>query len=982
MDQALRQLAGQLSGELRWDRLTRALYATDGSIYKQWPHAVAFPKDEEDLRRLVRFANEHKTPLILRTAGTSLAGQCVGEGIVVDTSRYLTRILEFNAAERWVWVQPGVIRDELNAFLKPHGLFFGPNTSTANRAMIGGMVGNNSCGTTSIVYGTTRDHVLEMRCLLSDGSEAVFAPLDAQALQQRATGDRLENRIYRHLLEELNNPEQREAIEREYPKPQIHRRNTGYAVDMLLRQQPFAPDGPLFNLSALLCGSEGTLAITTAVKLDLDLLPDPEDVVVCPHFNSINESMRAVLVAMEHKPDACELMDKIILDCTRDNIEQQKNRFFLEGDPQAVLMIEFRGKTREAAERKADAMIADMQKAGLGYAFPKVFAPKSKSVWALRAAGFGVLSNIKSDAKPLEFVEDTAVDLPDLPDYIDEFGRVMAEYDQQVIYYAHAGAGELHLRPSINLKTSEGVRQLRTIAEVSARLVKKYRGSLSGEHGDGRVRGEFIPLVLGEQNYQLLRRIKQTWDPAGIFNPGKIVDALPMDQDLRYAQDQPAPVIPTVFDFSETGGILKMAEKCSGSGDCRKLVFSGGTMCPSYMATKNERDSTRGRANALREFLTMNVKENPFDHPELAEAMELCLSCKGCKSECPSNVDMATLKAEFLHQYHQTHGIPLRSQIFGHIGKINAVASLTPAISNFFLQNPLSSSLVKKMLGIAPQRSLPPVRRSLRSWFRRAAQKQAPEHPKGKVFFFCDEFTNFNDVHVGKAAIQLLWGLGYTVEMPPHPESGRAYFSKGMLTQAKKLANRNVERFLPLISAETPLIGVEPSAILGFKDEFPRLVPENLRTAAKALGQHALLLEEFLVREAQAGRILPEQFTDEPREVFVHGHCHQKAISNAGLTAQALSLPAHYQVRFMETGCCGMAGSFGYEKEHIELSMQVGELTLFPQVRQAPEHALIAAPGTSCRHQILDGTGRRALHPAEVLYSALNKNALIVRDSV
>jgi FAD/FMN-containing dehydrogenase len=481
MENALRQLALQLEGELQTDNLAKAIYATDGSIYRKWPLAVALPKHKQDLQKLVLFARQHQVPLIPRTAGTSLAGQCVGEGIIVDTSRYLNRILEVNVEEKWVRVEPGVIRDQLNAFLKPYGLFFGPITATANRAMIGGMVGNNSSGTTSIVYGVTRDHVAELHCLLSDGSEAVFGPLSPEALQQKLEGEKLESKIYRQLFEALNDPETRAEIEREYPKPDIHRRNTGYAVDMLLRQQPFTPDGPPFNLATLLCGSEGTLALTTEIKLTLDPLPAPHDVVVCAHFHSLHESLGATLTAMELRPDACELMDKLILDCTKDNIEQQKNRFFVQGDPEAVLMVEFRGHTLEEAHQKADQLIASLQQAGMGYAYPKVPSPRSKSVWALRAAGFGVLSNIKSDAKPLEFVEDTAVALADLPNYIHDFAEAMKPFDQQVIYYAHAGAGELHLRPSINLKTSAGVREMREIAELSARLVKKYGGSLSGE---------------------------------------------------------------------------------------------------------------------------------------------------------------------------------------------------------------------------------------------------------------------------------------------------------------------------------------------------------------------------------------------------------------------------------------------------------------------------------------------------------------------
>jgi FAD/FMN-containing dehydrogenase/Fe-S oxidoreductase len=972
MTQSLTQLAQSLSGDLHSDELMRKLYATDGSIYKAYPLAVALPKSVEDLQKLVAFARAQGLSLIPRTAGTSLAGQCVGEGIVVDTSRYLNKILELNVAEGWVRVQPGVIRDELNHFLQPHGLFFGPNTSTANRCMIGGMVGNNSCGTTSIVYGSTRDHVLELDCVLSDGSLAHFGPLSAEDLQAKLELQTLEGDLYRHILQELSPAEVQAEIAKEYPKPAIHRRNTGYAIDLLLRQMPFAETGQPFNFCTMLCGSEGTLALTTEVKLHLNPLPEPLDVVVAPHFSQLNEAMRAVLVAMQHQPSACELMDKIILDCTKENREQLKNRFFIDGDPEAVLMIEFRGKTREEAEAKAEALIRDLQAQGMGYHYPKIFGPESKSVWALRAAGFGVLSNMKGHKKALEFVEDTAVDLPDLPAYIDDFVELMKQFDQKVVYYAHAGAGELHIRPSVDLKTTEGVKEMRAIAEASAHLIKKYGGSLSGEHGDGRVRGEFIPLMVGEKNYQILRRIKQTWDPKGIFNPGKIVDAPPMDTSLRHQLDQPERKVNTVFNYDNPGSLLQAVEKCNGSGDCRKLSFAGGTMCPSYMATRNEKDSTRARANALREFLTMSTKENPFDHPEIYEAMDLCLSCKGCLSECPSNVDMATLKAEFLYHYQQANGVPLRSKVFANIGSLNGLAAAVPALSNAVLGNKVTGGILKKILGVAPQRSLPPVGKSLRTWFKKA-QPKVKGPLKGKVYFYCDEFTNYNDPEVGKAAIQLLLGLGYQVEIPQHPASGRAHFSKGLLKEAQALAQENLAIFQPLLSAETPLIGVEPSAILGFRDEYPRLVASDQQAAAVACGQHTLLLEEFLVREAQAGRISSEQFSAEARQVWVHGHCHQKAIAGVACTAQALSLPANYSVQTIPSGCCGMAGSFGYEKEHYEVSMQVGELVLFPAVRKTQAEDIVAAPGTSCRHQIADGTGRKALHPAEVLWAALKK---------
>lgn len=972
MYQALAQLSGQLEGELHYDNLHRTLYATDGSIYKAYPMGVALPRSVADLKKLIAFAHKHSTSLIPRTAGTSLAGQCVGEGIVVDVSKHFTQILEVNQSEQWVRLQPGVIRDELNRYLQPFGLFFGPNTSTANRCMLGGMVGNNSCGTTSIVYGSTRDHVMELHGVLSDGSEVVFGPLSASELEAKLKLDTLEGQIYRQIVVELSPEEVQAEIHAQYPKPSIHRRNTGYAIDLLLKQHPFDPNGKPFNFATMICGSEGTLALVTEIKLQLDPLPDPFEVVVAPHYHSLHESMRATLVAMAHWPSACELMDKTILDCTKDNIEQQKNRFFIQGDPDAVLMIEFRGKTLAEAEVKAEAMILDMQQQGLGYHFPKIYAPESKSVWALRAAGFGVLSNMKGEKKAIEFVEDTAVDLADLPAYIEEFAEIMKQFDQKVVYYAHAGAGELHLRPSVNLKTAEGVAEMRAIAEASARLVKKYRGSLSGEHGDGRVRGEFIPLMLGEKNYQILRRIKQTWDPDRIFNPGKIVDAPPMNTSLRHDNEPPEQPIPTVFDYSEAGSLMEAIEKCNGSGDCRKLAFSGGTMCPSYMATRNEKDTTRARANALKEFLTMNTKSNPFDHPEIYEAMDLCLSCKGCKSECPSNVDMALLKAEFLYQYQLTNGIPLRSRVFGNIGKINKLAAMLPGLSNAVLGSRIMGGLIKKILGVAPQRSLPPVARSLRNWWNQEGKTIAVTGPpKGKVYFYCDEFTNYNDPAIGQMAIKLLLRLGYQVEMPRHPDSGRAYFSKGMLREARALANANLVFFKDLLSEDTPLIGVEPSAILGFRDEFPRLVAPHRIAAATALGQHAMVLESFLLREAQAGRISADDFTATPQKIKVHGHCHQKAIVGAEATAQILALPRNYSVELIPSGCCGMAGSFGYEKEHYEVSMQVGELVLFPAVRSAATDEIIAAPGTSCRHQILDGTGKKALHPAEVLWAAL-----------
>ncbi len=661
MKTLLLQLASKLEGELHFDAMMKSLYATDASVYRELPMAVALPKHTKDIQELISFADTNKLSLIPRAAGTSLAGQCVGNGIVVDISKYMNQILEINTNENWVRVQPGVIRDELNLFLNPYGLFFGPNTSTANRCMIGGMVGNNSCGSTSIVYGSTREHVLELKTILSDGSEVVFNTLSEKQFEGKKNGNSLESQLYQQIFKELSNTETQNEILKEYPKSSVKRRNTGYAVDALLKSSVFSESDESFNFCKLLCGSEGTLAFTTEIKLNLVPLPKSKDVVIAAHFNSINESLQATVIAMKHHPTACELMDKTILDCTKENIEQQKNRFFLEGDPQVIIFIEFRSDSLHESEILANYLIKELKENNLGYAFPIISGDQTENIWNLRKAGLGLLANIPGDKKAVACIEDTAVNVDELPEYISEFSALMKDFNQEAVYYAHAGAGELHLRPLLDLKKSEDVKLFRDISEASAKLVKKYKGSLSGEHGDGRVRSEFIQIAIGNENYNLLKRIKHTWDANSIFNPGKIIDAQPMDTSLRYEPDIKTKEIETVFNFDETGGLLRTVEKCNGSGDCRKLNFAGGTMCPSYRATLDEKDTTRGRANILREFLTQNVKDNPFNHPEIKIAMDLCLSCKGCKSECPSNVDMATLKAEFLHQYYKNNPIPVRS---------------------------------------------------------------------------------------------------------------------------------------------------------------------------------------------------------------------------------------------------------------------------------------------------------------------------------
>ena len=965
MQTQLTSLKQQLSGELYDSALVKSLYATDASVYRELPYAVALPKTTADIKCLIEFAHSNALSIIPRAAGTSLAGQCVGDGIVVDVSKYMNAILEINTQEQWVRVQPGVVRDELNTFLKPYGFFFGPNTSTANRCTMGGMVGNNSCGSTSIEYGSTRDHTLAIKAVLSDGSAVEFAALTKEEFNSKTKGNSLESSLYKQIYSELGNPIIREQITEGYPKASITRRNTGYAVDALMHSTVFEDTEETFNFSKLLCGSEGTLAFTTELKLQIVPLPKPFQVVLNAHFNSITESLQATLVAMKLMPSACELMDKTILDCTKNNITQQKNRFFVEGDPEAILMVEFRGATIEEAKHQAEILEKQLKASQLGYAYTLVEGDDCNKVWDLRKAGLGLLANIPGDAKAVACIEDTAVDLADLPLYIEAFTSLMKSYHQKAVYYAHAGAGELHLRPILNLKSSSDVTLFRSISEASAKLVKSYKGALSGEHGDGRVRSEFIPLVLGEDNYQLLKRIKSTWDPLSLLNPGKIVDAVPMDKALRYKADQPIANLETLYNFKSTGGILNTVEKCNGSGDCRKLSFAGGTMCPSYRATLDEKDSTRGRANVLREFLTQNTKENPFDHPEIKEAMDLCVSCKACKSECPSNVDMATLKAEFLYQYQKANPVSLRSKLIAHNARINAIAHKFAGIYNFIG----TRSWFKSLIGVHSKRTLPNLQsKTLRQWFSSIQQKG---HLKS-IYLFCDEYTNHFDVELGKKSILLLNKLGYKVIMPAHSESARAYISKGFLEEAKTIATNNVIIFSALISNDIPLIGIEPSAILGFRDEYPNLVDADLKSTAENLAQNVFTIEEFLANEMNAHKIDISKFTTKTETIYYHGHCHQKALSSDVYAETILNIPPNFKVETIDSGCCGMAGSFGYEKEHYVLSQQIGEDRLFPFLRELNTEVIVSASGTSCRHQIREGVNKTSLHPIEILYNALN----------
>ena len=970
LTEPLSELRDSLDGDLFFDDLHKTLYATDASVYRQIPVAVAFPKCEKDIQQLILFAEKNKIGIIPRTAGTSLAGQCVGDGLVVDVSKYFTEVIALDVHNKTVTVQPGVIRDELNRFLEPHGLFFAPNTSTSNRCMIGGMVGNNSSGTTSIQFGVTRDKVVEVKTILSDASSVTFSSISAEEFKQKCKLNTLEGKVYSSIYEQLKDEQVQEEIRSRFPKPEIHRRNTGYALDALLDNSVFdnKSEQP-FNMCKLLAGSEGTLAFSTEITLQLDVLPPKHGVMVAAHFESITACLEAVVPAMQHKLYACEMMDKVILDCTLNNREQQKNRFFIEGDPAAILMLEVRANTLDDARKQAVELINTIENSGLSYAYPTLEGSQINQALELRKAGLGLLGNIVGDRKAVACIEDTAVALEDLAPYINEFSALMADFKQDAVYYAHAGAGELHLRPILDLKKADDVVLFRKITTAVANLVKKYQGSMSGEHGDGLVRGEFVEMMIGSANYERLKRIKSSFDPHNVFNPGKLVNANPMDENLRYTPDREEPEIDTLLNFDDSQGILRAAEQCNGTGDCRKLPAAGGTMCPSYRATRDEKDSTRGRANALREFLTKSERKNSFNHKELKEVFDLCLSCKACASECPSNVDVAALKAEFEYQYKKENGSSLRTRAFAFNAYLNKVGAVLPGITNRLYKAKLSGRFIRKTLEVAPERSLPPLsKRTLRKRFKKLKAFN-PQNPIKTVYLFADEFTNYLDAQIGEDAVILLQRLNYEVRIVAHAESGRSFISKGFLKEARKTAQKNINTFKDLIDEKHPLIGIEPSAILGFRDEYLRLA--KYVEEAKALAKNTFTIEEFLSAEIKAERIKATSFTTEAKKLKIHGHCHQKSLSSIEHTFSILNLPVNYTPTIIPSGCCGMAGSFGYEKEHYALSMQIGEQTLFPAVRRASEDTLIAAPGTSCRHQIKDGTQRQAQHPVTILKNAL-----------
>ena len=964
----LHQLQQDFSGEILVDDNSLVAYQTDASAYSQRPMAVAYPRIEKDIELLIHWASQNNVPIIARGAGTSLAGQVVGQGIVVDISRYMDAILEVNPAERYVWVEPGVVLDQLNQYLKKFRLFFAPETSTANRCTIGGMVGNNACGAHSLIYGSTRDHLIEVKGYLSDGSYVHFKPLNLDEFNQKMKLPGLEGKIYKQLYEQLSQPLIQKQILDNYPDPALKRRNTGYAIDQLLYNTVFGHGDEPFNFCKLIAGSEGTLMFVTRIKLNLLPLEDKEVGLLCAHFDTLEQAIQANLIALQFRPDAIELIDHTIVSCTKNNIEQQRNRFFIHGDPGAILLIEFSDSSREAIKHRCDALVAKLQHENLGYAYPLYFTPEISRIWELRRAALGLLTNIPGDAKPVSLVEDNAVPVQNLQDYIAEFKALLKQYNLDCVFHAHIATGELHTRPVINLKTLEGQKLFRKIGAETARLVKKYRGSISGEHGDGRLRSEFIPIVIGEDNYRLCKMLKNTWDSNHIFNPGKITDPVRMDEHLRYAPGEITPEIKTYFDFSDTMGMIRHIEQCNGSADCRKHSGTSGIMCPSYRATKNEKLTTRARANVMREyFRTQN--EKAFTSAEIMEILSECLSCKGCKSECPSNVDMTKLKAEFLQHYYDHKGIPLRTLLFAYLPEIYKIGSINPWIFNKLSGSELTRGILN-WLGIAPQRQLPSLASvNFGKWYRQM-QNQYHKSRQPTLWLFVDEFTYYLEPQLAQYAIEVLEAVGETVGILPFHVSGRTYLSKGMVRKSQKLICYNLSKLQKAWRGE-PIVGIEPSALLTLRDEYVDLTRGGLQNFAKNIKQQAYLIEEYLGKLAMERPEIRQKFTQAEKTIYVHAHCYQKSLSNPQLIARMLEIPENYRVKILKTDCCGMAGSFGYESEHYELSMKIGELSVFPQVRMLGQE-LIAVPGTSCRQQIFDASRVVTIHPIEILRNSLN----------
>ena len=945
-------LKRRVSGEVRFDPFSRVLYSTDASIYQMEPVGVVIPRNVEDVLAVVEVAKETGVPVLPRAGGTSLAGQTVNHAIVTDFSKYLNQIIEVNQEEQWARVQPGIVLDDLNRQLLPYGLMYAPDPTTSSRACVGGGVGNNTCGAHSVIYGKTLDHIKELDVILSDGTQAHFGPLQAHELEAKLSGTGLESDIYRGVRRLA----QENAAEIEARYPNIMRRVSGYNLDEFLTDSPF-------NMTKMIVGSEGTLCVATEVKINLVPRPTMTALGVV-HFQDIFGASDAVQHILEHDPSSIEIMDSNVLERSRQSAGLASNMGFIEGNPGAILVVEFYGESEAELIDKTDKLKEDMARRGHGYATVNMLDRAAQaSVWAVRKNGLGLLMSMHGDAKPLPFVEDTAVDPDKMGDFVRQFDEIVRNHQTEAAYYGHASVGCLHIRPVVSLKNQDGVDKMVSIADEISDLVKEFGGSLSGEHGDGIVRGVWNEKMFGPEIYKLFQELKGTFDPDGIMNPNKIIDCPPMDQNLRYGGDYRADSLPTKLDFSIDTDFAGAVEMCNGMGACRQHV---GTMCPSYVATRDEEHSTRGRANLLRAALSGKLPEGTMTSKRMWEAMDLCLECKGCKSECESGVDMAKLKYEFLDQYHRANGIPLRNKVFANINRLSAWGSRMAPLSNLMAGNPVGKMMSQMILGIHPKRKTPMfVRQTFSKWFK--ARGAGNTQATNTVVLLNDTYMNYNYPEIGKAAVALLEAAGLKVILSETECCGRPMISKGLLDNATANAVINVDRLYAYAEADIPVIGCEPSCLLTFRDEYPQLVRDE---RAKKIAENSFMIDEFLMKLQEDGKLELNMGKLEKKVLF-QAHCHQKAEMGTATSMAALRLAPGYQVELVNAGCCGMAGSFGYEKEHFDLSMKIGEEALFPAIRAKDEDWEVAVMGVSCRQQVEDGTGRKARHLVEVLADAL-----------
>ena len=951
------ELRSQVSGEVRFDKMTRLLYSTDASIYQIEPIGVVIPRTEEDVIAVVETAHRHGVPVLPRGGGTSLAGQAVGHAVVIDFSNHMRNVLEVNAEEGWARVQPGIILDELNQQLAPTGLHFAPDPSTSNRGNVGGALGNNSCGAHSIIWGKTSDNVLDLHVVLSDGSKASLGALTGEQLESKMRADGLEGEIYRRLVAigEAN----RDEVMARYPK--ILRRVGGYNLDELATDNGF-------DMARFVIGSEGTLLTVTEAKLRIVPRPKLKALAVL-HFRELIESMQATVATLELEPAAVELIDSMIIRQARTNLAYSRMMDFIEGDPQAVLLVEVTGESQAELDSKLDRLEERMNRSGLSYAVRRIVEPEDQDrVWAVRKAGLGLMMNVKGDAKPLPFVEDTAVAPEKLPEYVSRFDEIVREHGTTAGYYGHASVGCLHVRPLIDLKLHEGVDRMVSIATQISDLVLEFGGAMSGEHGDGLVRSVWNEKMFGPQLYEAFRDVKRAFDPKGIMNPGKIVDPPPMTENLRINPTYRPLVLKTGFAFSEEGGFAGAIEMCNGQGACRKVL--SGTMCPSYMVTRDEEHSTRGRANALRAAISGALPVDALTGKRLYEVLDLCLECKGCKAECPTNVDMAKLKYEFLYRYHKTNGYPLRNRIFGNVSQLSHLGSFFAPLSNWTLGTQILKGMLHQFVGIDRRRTLPSyASQSFAQWFRARGGSQTTASTRGQVLLLPDTFTNYNHPNLGWAATTVLERMGYQVVLPRTRCCGRPMLSNGMMDVARTNARFNVDSVFPYVEKGAKLVGLEPSCILSFRDDYVDLLGGDPR--ARAVSDSSMLIEEFVLHATQEGGAALS-FVREPGKVLFHGHCHQKALVGTRQAMEVLRSIPGCRAQEIPSGCCGMAGAFGFEKEHYRTSLDIGEQTLFPAIRSQRDEFTVVSEGVSCRQQIEDGTGVQAKHLVEVLAEALD----------